>query len=98
MNKNSITTIITVTTPPGIDSSNSRTASSPPKPRKTKDELYHTKVDTWVNLEDKDGHFAYYNPDLSHFTLVDASEIKEFTDSNSNVINYEFLYYQRTTY
>ena len=62
------------------------------------DELYHTKVDTWVNLDDKDGHFAYYNPDLSHFTLVDASEIKEFTDSNSNVINYEFLHYQRTTY
>lgn len=62
------------------------------------DEIYHTKVDTWVNLDDKEGHFAYYTPDLSHFTLVDTSEIKEFTDDNGNVINYEFLHYQRTTY
>lgn len=62
------------------------------------DEIYHTKVDTWVNIDDKEGHFAYYTPDLFHFTLVDTSEIKEFTDDNGNVINYEFLHYQRTTY
>lgn len=62
------------------------------------DEIYHTKVDTWVNIDDKEGHFAYYIPDLSQFSLVDISEIKEFKDNNGNVINYEFLHYQRTTY
>lgn len=58
--------------------------------------IYHTCVNGWYDLDSEEGHFSYYLPDFSKFTLVNTSELKSI--NKESTLSYQLDMYTRNLY